>query len=61
MDHARSCQALARIGAVQEGVFRKHMRYPDGRIRHSVYFSIIDDDWPLVKRGLEEKLTRYDG
>ncbi|SRR5579883_379923 len=59
-NNARSCQALPRIGAVQEGVFRKHMRYPDGRIRHSVYFSIIDEDWPSVKRGLEEKLTRHD-
>lgn len=58
-NNSTSCQALARIGAVQEGLFRKHMRYPDGRIRHSVYFSIIDEDWLMVKRNLEEKLARY--
>lgn len=59
-NNSRSCQSIRRLGAVQEGVFRKHMRYPDGRIRHSVYFSIIDEDWPIVKRSLEEKLARYD-
>lgn len=59
-NNTKSCQALARIGAVQEGLFRKHMRYPDGRIRHSVYFSIVDEDWLGVKRRLEEKLARHD-
>ncbi|HTP58469.1 MAG TPA: GNAT family protein, partial [Spirochaetia bacterium] len=49
----RSRAALARIGAVQEAVFRNHVITSDGRIRHSVYFSITDTDWPAVKTRLE--------
>ena len=52
----RSQRALVRIGAMREGVFRNHMVLRDGTIRHSVYYSILDSEWPLVKRGLEEKL-----
>jgi N-acetyltransferase len=39
----RSQKAIERIGAVKEGVLRNHMILPDGRIRHSVYYSIIDN------------------
>ena len=49
----RSRAALQRIGAVEEGVFRNHMVCPGGRLRHSVYFSVIDAEWPEVKRRLE--------
>jgi hypothetical protein len=35
------------------------MVLPDGTIRHSVYYSIIDSEWPGVKANLEEKLARY--
>jgi RimJ/RimL family protein N-acetyltransferase/GNAT superfamily N-acetyltransferase len=52
----RSRNAIQRIGAVQEGIFRNHMRTQTGRIRHSVYFSIVDSEWPQVKAGLESKL-----
>jgi N-acetyltransferase len=52
----RSQLALERIGAIQEGVFRNHMLLRDGTVRHSVYYSILDSEWPNVKRGLEEKL-----
>ena len=52
-----SRRALARIGATEEGVFRNHMIVQDGRLRHSVYFSVIDSDWPAVKAGLERKLA----
>jgi RimJ/RimL family protein N-acetyltransferase len=52
-----SRRALARIGATEEGVFRNHMIVEGGRLRHSVYFSIIDSDWPAVKAGLERKLA----
>lgn len=48
----RSRQALQRIGAVEEGIFRSHMTMPDGRRRDSVYFSIIADEWPAVRRHL---------
>ena len=54
-----SRQALARIGATEEGTFRNHMIMPGGRIRHSVYFSITDDEWPRVKAHLEGLLTAY--
>ena len=47
-----------RIGAKEEGTFRNHMITHTGRIRHSVYYSIIDCEWPAVKARLEEKLAR---
>jgi len=49
--------ALARIGATEEGIFRNHMVTGSGRVRHSVYFSIIDSEWPRVKAGLLAKLA----
>ncbi len=52
----RSRAALLRIGATQEGTFRNHMIMPDGRIRHSVYFSVTREEWPDVKRRLQAKL-----
>jgi len=56
--NSRSRNALMRIGAKEEGVFRNHMIMPGGRIRHSVYFSIIDSEWNKVKRELEKKLAK---
>lgn len=53
----RSRNALVRIGAKEEGTFRNHMITPGGRIRHSVYFSVIDTEWIEVKRKLEEKMS----
>lgn len=52
----RSRNAILRIGAKEEGLFRNHMICDSGRIRHSVYFSIIDSEWPRVKAALEQKL-----
>jgi RimJ/RimL family protein N-acetyltransferase len=54
----RSRNAILRLGAKEEGTFRNHMVTSTGRIRHSVYFSIIDAEWPEVKARLEEKLAR---
>jgi RimJ/RimL family protein N-acetyltransferase len=56
--NSRSRNALMRIGAKEEGVFRNHMIMPGGRIRHSVYFSIIDSEWNTVRRELEKKLAK---
>lgn len=56
--NTRSREAILRIGAKEEGIFRNHMICFDGRIRHSVYFSIIDSEWPEVKPELERKLAR---
>jgi len=53
----RSRAAILRIGAREEGIFRNHMITSSGRIRHSVYFSIIDSEWPAVKARLETKLS----
>lgn len=52
----RSRAAILRIGASQEGIFRNHMMTATGRIRHSVYFSIVDSEWPEVKARLEARL-----
>lgn len=54
----QSRHAIQRLGAREEGVFRNHMLTYSGRIRHTVYFSIIDSEWPLVKSHLEDKLRR---
>jgi len=52
----RSRDAILRIGAKQEGIFRNHIVCASGRLRNSVWFSIIDSEWPAVKASLEEKL-----
>lgn len=54
----RSQRAIERIGAVKEGVLRNHMILPDGIIRHSVFYSILDTEWEGVKKRLEERLGR---
>ena len=53
----RSRNAILRLGAKEEGIFRNHMLTYTGRLRHSVYYSIIDTEWPAVKKALEEKLS----
>ena len=53
----KSRRALLRIGAKEEGTFRNHMIVHDGRYRHSVYFSVIESEWPEVKARLEERLS----
>ena len=53
----RSQTAIARIGGVREGTFRNHMVMPDGRLRHTVWFSITDTEWPEVKANLTDKLN----
>ena len=54
----RSQAAIERLGAQREGTLRRHMRMPDGFIRDTVYFSILAEEWPAVKAGLEERLAR---
>jgi RimJ/RimL family protein N-acetyltransferase len=55
----RSQKAIERIGGVKEGVLRNHMILPDGVIRHSVFYSILDLEWEEVKKRLEEMLSKY--
>lgn len=52
----KSRNAILRIGAKEEGTFRKHLITWTGRVRDSVYFSMLDTEWPEVKAGLEERL-----
>jgi RimJ/RimL family protein N-acetyltransferase len=54
--NARSRAAILRIGATEEGTFRNHMICASGRIRDTVYFSILEREWPEVKRRLEARL-----
>ncbi len=53
----KSRAAILRIGAREEGIFRNHMITASGRIRHTVYFSIVDSEWPAVKARLESLLN----
>ncbi len=48
----KSRKAIARIGATEEGTFRHHMITASGRVRDTVYFSIIDAEWPAIKARL---------
>ena len=56
--NVRSQKAIVRIGAQKEGTLRKHRIIEDGFVRDTVVFSIIKDEWPNVKSGLQEKLKR---
>ena len=54
--NVRSQEAIARLGAVREGTLRRHMLVR-GYQRDTVYFSILDDEWPAVKARLEARLV----
>lgn len=54
----QSRTAILRLGAKQEGILRKHLILPNGRIRDSVLFSILDDEWPDVKHRLISSLSQ---
>ena len=54
----RSRSAIARLGAKQDGVLRNHMLMPDGTRRDTVVFSILDTEWPSVKKNLQYQLQR---
>jgi len=55
--NARSCAAIQRLGAKPEGVLRKHRVAADGTVGDTAYFSIVDDEWPGVRDGLERRLA----
>jgi RimJ/RimL family protein N-acetyltransferase len=56
----RSQAAVAKLGAVKEGVFRAHMVRADGSLRDSVYFSVVRADWPSVRERLATRLKVAD-
>jgi len=53
----QSRNAIRRLGAKEEGILRQHIVCWDGRLRDTVYFSILDSEWPAVKAKLEARLT----
>lgn len=53
----RSREAVLRIGARQEGIFRKNYILNDGYIRDTIFYSIVDDDWSNVKNRLHDLLA----
>lgn len=53
----RSREAIERLGATEEGTLRQHMQTHQGP-RDTVYFSILDTEWPAIERDLEQKLDR---
>ncbi|HVC06684.1 MAG TPA: GNAT family protein [Solirubrobacterales bacterium] len=55
----RSRAAMAAIPAQFEGILRKHMTVPDVGVRDSAYYSVIDDEWPVVRANLESRLARH--
>jgi len=55
----KSRRALLGIGATEEGIFRQHMVTESGRLRDTVYFSIIAPEWPLVRAHLEARLSSF--
>jgi RimJ/RimL family protein N-acetyltransferase len=55
----RSQAAIERLGAVREGVLRRHIRMPDGFLRDTVYYSILGDEWPAMKARLVERLAAW--
>ncbi len=55
--NVRSQRAIARLGARYEGTMRRHKRRADGTVRDTVLFSIIAEEWPGVRAGLEERVA----
>lgn len=55
--NVQSREAIARLGAKQDGVLRNHARMPDGTLRDTVVFSIIESEWPAVRSGLRHRLV----
>jgi len=57
----QSRAAIARLGAKQDGVLRNHTIMPDGIIRDTVVFSILDSEWAAVRAGLEHRIAHRVG
>lgn len=55
--NATSRRAILTLGAREEGTLRAHMLLPTGRVRDTVYFSILAEEWPAVRTGLEARLA----
>ncbi len=54
----QSRNAMLRLGAIEEGVLRRHVQTYNGRFRDTIYYSILDHEWPAVRARLEARLRR---
>lgn len=59
--NTRSRSAITRLGAREEGILRRHVITSSGRVRDTVYYSILSDEWPDVRARLTDRLRRADG
>ena len=57
--NARSRRAMEKMGAKYEGTLRRHMKVREGFIRDTVYYSVLDSEWPDVKRGLQRRVAAF--
>lgn len=57
----RSRAAILKMGAQFEGIHRRHMRRADGTLRDTAWYSVVRDEWPAVRAGLEARLTKRVG
>jgi len=59
--HENACSraAILALGATEEGTFRNHLIMPDGSTRHSVWYSITNEDWPSVKERLQQRIAKF--
>lgn len=55
----RSRAAILKMGAQFEGVFRRHMKRPNGTWRDTAWYSVIREDWPTVRAGLDDRLAAF--
>ena len=58
VQNLRSQAAIERLGAKRDGILRQHMRMPDGHLRDTVVYSILDSEWPAVRANLLRRLGR---
>jgi len=58
-ENSQSQKAIERIGAKKEGVLRNHMIRPNGTVRHTVMYSVVEGDWPEVKQHIEGLMESY--
>ncbi|KGR74256.1 GNAT family N-acetyltransferase [Ureibacillus sinduriensis] len=57
-ENIRSQKAIERLGATKEGILRNHMIRKEGKIRHTVMYSIIKEEWPEIKERFLQKLLQ---
>jgi RimJ/RimL family protein N-acetyltransferase len=61
LTNIKSQGAMLKIGAIKEGIFRRHMINPNGSIRDSVFFSFIREDWPGIKQSVFKEFVKVNG